>query len=53
MKHPTPDQLPEDFELDLAPKFAPWPQRFWLVVACLIGGPILVGALIAVVDALT
>lgn len=52
MKHPTPDQLPEEFnELDLAPRFEPWPRSIRLVVACVIAGPILVGALAALVYA--
>ncbi len=50
MTNPTPDRLPEDFdELDAHPRFEPWPRRTRLVVVCVIAGPVLVGALAALV----
>lgn len=48
--HPTPDRLPFKFD-ELAVKLEPWPRRIRLVVACLIAGPVLVGALVALVYA--
>lgn len=45
--------LVDNDELDLHPRFAPWPRRLWLVAACLAGGAILTGAFVALVDAWT